>query len=379
MAGEGEKILVVDDDFDVRRLLRRSLERAGFMAREAVDGCDAIEMLRRESFDLIFLDLKMPHMDGVNTLKMLNALDPRVEVVILTGHASLNTAISTLREGGAYDYLTKPLGDMDELVKIARKALERRRLALEVIEYQREIKSFKRRLKEETEKRTKPLRRKMEALENLVENKTAFFKRMSTELKDRVAHMEKALNSQGPTVIQAQLNQFKGTLTFLDYFYQLAVGERVRPDFEERVAISHIVEMISRQASGLKEGRVSVSRFDGGGYIRGDVDMLTWAIWHLIGNGLRFGKPGGNGISLSFSHESGRLDIAVADGGVGISGREVKEIFKLFHRGRKYPQVNGKGVGLAIVKSIVEEHGGTIRVESKAGKGSTFIISLPLL
>ncbi len=378
MPGEGEKILIVDDNFDVRRLLSRSLERAGFAVSQAVDGCEAIEMLRREPFDLIFLDLKMPHMDGVDTLRMIKALDPYTQVVILTGHASFNTAISTLREGGAYDYLTKPIDDVDGLVEVTRKALERRRLFLEITEYQREIKSFKRRVKEETDRRTRRLQKQLEALEVLVENKMAFSKRISAELKDRLTHVEAALNSEEPSLMEAPINQCKGIVNFLDYFCQLAAEGRVGPDFDERVDISHMVEMISREALGWGGDKVCVRHCEGGGYIRGDVDMLTWAILHLIENGLRFVKPGGRGVTLSFSHEGDQLGITVADDGVGISRREAKEIFGLFYQGRRYPQTKGKGIGLAIVKSIIEGHRGTIRVESKPGEGTRFTLTLPL-
>ncbi len=90
-----------------------------------------MDRFRGEPFDLVITDIRMPDVDGVAVLKRVKELDPDAEVIILTGFAAIRNAVETLRNDGAFDYLIKPLEDMDELLVSVSQALERRRLRLE--------------------------------------------------------------------------------------------------------------------------------------------------------------------------------------------------------------------------------------------------------
>lgn len=126
-----ETILVVDDDEDILELIERHLSNRGYEVLTAYDGEQAISLLDQLKFDLVITDLKMPKFDGMEVLKRAKEKDPNIEVVILTGHGTMDTVVEALRDGGAFDYLQKPLHNIKQLSFVTRKALERKRLRLE--------------------------------------------------------------------------------------------------------------------------------------------------------------------------------------------------------------------------------------------------------
>jgi DNA-binding NtrC family response regulator len=102
------RILIVDDEPNIRRGLAEALDDQGYVIEQAASGEDALELLRSKGFDLVLVDLVMEEMDGIEVLKEINKEWPQTEVVIITAHGTIQTAVRALKEG-AYDYLTKPI------------------------------------------------------------------------------------------------------------------------------------------------------------------------------------------------------------------------------------------------------------------------------
>ena len=123
-------ILVVDDDRVLLDLLRKVLEKFGFEVALAASGKDAIDQVQKFVPDVILLDIKMPGMDGITLLKEIKAHDPDVEVIIITGFASLDSAVEALKYG-AFDYIKKPFDNLAQVVDAIRRAWERRSPRLE--------------------------------------------------------------------------------------------------------------------------------------------------------------------------------------------------------------------------------------------------------
>jgi DNA-binding NtrC family response regulator len=123
------KVLVVDDDPFALRSMARALGGESYQVVTAASGAEALDLLRQGSFDLVLADLKMPEVDGLEVLRQARELAPQAVVLILTGYASLESAIEALREG-AYDYLVKPCADSELKLRIE-KGLERVRLVEE--------------------------------------------------------------------------------------------------------------------------------------------------------------------------------------------------------------------------------------------------------
>ena len=121
-----EKILIVDDDELICTTLSIKLTQDGYSVSTADSGESALKILMKESFDIILSDLRMMGMDGIDVLKQAKTLQPEAEVIILTGHASLESAIEALRLD-AYDYFLKPIND-SKLKMVIKRCLEKKRL-----------------------------------------------------------------------------------------------------------------------------------------------------------------------------------------------------------------------------------------------------------
>ncbi len=111
---EGIKILLVDDEEDFRTTLASRLKKRKLDVTDAGSGNEAIELVKQGSFDVAVIDVKMPGTDGVETLARIKEISPFIEVIMLTGHASVESGIEAMKLG-AYDYIMKPC-DIDELL-----------------------------------------------------------------------------------------------------------------------------------------------------------------------------------------------------------------------------------------------------------------------
>lgn len=121
------RVLVVDDEARIRSFLREALELAGHIVREAADGAEALEATRRQSFDVVLTDLKMPGMSGMDLLRHLQLEVPELQTVVLTAHGTVGTAVEALKLG-AFDYLQKPVSSIEELHLLVARAIERKQL-----------------------------------------------------------------------------------------------------------------------------------------------------------------------------------------------------------------------------------------------------------
>jgi DNA-binding NtrC family response regulator len=111
------RVLLVDDEERFRTNLEKMLVAQGLAAVSRGSGPEALEALEQEPFDVVLLDIRMPGMNGLETLAAIKQINPEVEVIILTGHASMDAALEIIRLGG-YDYLMKPCPLEELLLKI---------------------------------------------------------------------------------------------------------------------------------------------------------------------------------------------------------------------------------------------------------------------
>ncbi|MFQ5441845.1 MAG: sigma-54-dependent transcriptional regulator [Thermodesulfobacteriota bacterium] len=114
------KVLITDDDANLRDLLEEAVKDWGFEVRVAKDGEDALERLKAERCDIVITDLKMPGMGGIKLLEKIKEYDKDILVIVITGYATIETAVKAI-DAGAYDYITKPFR-LDELMVIMKNA-----------------------------------------------------------------------------------------------------------------------------------------------------------------------------------------------------------------------------------------------------------------
>lgn len=125
------KILVIEDESAIRRVLVKILteENDSYEVQEAEDGLKGMEIIKKEDFDLVLCDIKMPKMDGVEVLEAARKVKPEIPFIMISGHGDLDTAVNTMRLG-AFDYISKP-PDLNRLLTTVRNALDRKELVVE--------------------------------------------------------------------------------------------------------------------------------------------------------------------------------------------------------------------------------------------------------
>jgi DNA-binding NtrC family response regulator len=134
-----EKVLIVDDEEGIRKVLEVSLSQAGYHVATAAQGKDAIQIVRDEHPDIVLADIKMPGMDGIELQTRLNQADPELTIVLMTAYASVETAIKAMKNG-AYDYIVKPF-DPDDLSLLVGRAAQHRSLRAENLRLKKSLES----------------------------------------------------------------------------------------------------------------------------------------------------------------------------------------------------------------------------------------------
>ena len=125
------KILVIEDESAIRRVLVKILseENEAYLVEEAEDGLKGVEAIKKDDYDLVLCDIKMPKMDGVEVLEAAKKIKPEIPFIMISGHGDLDTAVGTMRSG-AFDYISKP-PDLNRLLTTVRNALDRKELVIE--------------------------------------------------------------------------------------------------------------------------------------------------------------------------------------------------------------------------------------------------------
>jgi YesN/AraC family two-component response regulator len=199
---EKVRILIVDDEAGVRKVLEQVLQESGFEVTLAVDGREALKLFEENPFPLVITDLVMPEMDGIELLQSIKRLDPDTQVIIITSYASVETAVEALR-CGAYDYLFKPFENIELVSAAARRALERIELENENRRLLAKLQDQKRELEIRVKARTKDLEainqqlveeiqermRAQDAAEAASRARNEFLANMSHELRTPLNHI----------------------------------------------------------------------------------------------------------------------------------------------------------------------------------------------
>jgi len=341
-----DKILLVDDEEGIRKVLHISLADAGYHVFEAADGSEALEIFRKEN--------------------------PEAEVIMITGHGDMDLAIRSLKHG-ATDFITKPIND--DILKIAvNKARERCLIQEKLREY-------------------------TENLEALVREKSA--------LQDRLSSLGLRLSSVSHG-IKGLLTALDGGIYLVDSGLSRDDESQVRDGWEivktmtgriqkmvidilfyakERELTYETVEIdaFSRELAAVVESTVRDKGIDfvfdigsAAGSLQIDAGYFRSAMVNILENAVdacaRDTSKETHCIRFAVSTDNGQIRFDISDTGIGMDADTKATIFDLFcsSKGRK-----GTGLGLFIAKKVIEAHGGSIQVASRPGKGSRFRIILP--
>jgi two-component system phosphate regulon sensor histidine kinase PhoR len=485
-------ILLVDDEKRFRETSRRLLNRVRYEVILAENGRVALDLLSRNSVDVILLDLKMPVMGGEEFLKTMLPAYPHIPVIIITGHGSMNMAVDCMTRG-AYYFISKPV-DFDLLVLTIERALEKKRLEEQAKQLQEE--TVRNLLELNTEK--KKLETIIHCLANgvMVTNKNmevilhnpallrlldiseeipnpvpvseiirdnALIETLYQIQEGKIAEQElvsqeiflgsRVLRAISAPALASDRNVFwaiAGAVTVLEDITPFKELDLMKTDFVNMVAhelrspLVAIRQLNSVLAEGLagplqqkqqefvEKGMkkidallglihdlLDVAKLEDGKLLQHAVpvdigamveEMVTLMqprakkqgialsfscenlrpitadprnmeeiLNNLLSNALNYSPEGGN-VTVTAKGAGEFMEITVSDTGVGIASEELPKIFEKFYRVKhpKTRQVPGTGLGLSLVKGIVEAHHGTVDVESVLDKGTTFTIRLPM-
>ena len=379
-------LLVVDDEPDVvksvKDLLR--LEYNVFTATRAVDG---LKIMEENEIHLVMTDQRMPGMTGVEFLRNVRGEFPEAVRLLFTGYADIKAVIDAINAGNVYRYITKPW-DPDELQTVIREACERYDLISE-----------RKKLLDDLQSKNTELENVNAELKTANELKSAFIQVASHELRTPLTILlglnDLATRAAGPAEpLHGWLQRIKGAGDRLFHLIDQIITMLSVGKFEQ-----HIEKTPTDMAALLNSAVDDVEPFI---EIRKQNITRAWpadlgtlpvqgqkirdSLNHLLLNAIKFTADGGRIEMRAKRLDNGGMEIAIADNGQGIPPQNLEHLFEPFFTGFKVGYHSsgqfeygkqGLGLGLSVVKSFVELHGGTLEVDSKVGQGTTFTIRLP--
>src|SRR5438874_12661312 len=397
---EQPKVLVVDDEESVVMTIKAILQLDGYNVATTMSGAEARAMVRETEYDLVLTDLRLEDGDGLDVLKAVRESYPETVTIMLTGYASLESAIQALR-AGAYDYLVKP-SEVEELRRTVARGIERRRLGQELRLRVAELAALNSSLQERIDAATEELKERYEQLKELDRMKSQFLSIASHELKTPITAMSGFLQvalrrvrrlgeggasapvAEGLRGITEQLEVvYRQTTKLARLVDELLDVSRIQTGrIEFRYGDVDMGELANEVATRMQltttTHSISVTR-DSASVVTADRDHLEQVLNNLLTNAIKY-SPGGGTITIDVRPEDdGGVRVSVTDEGIGIPEKELDAIFGLFYRSpdRAARDAAGMGLGLYISREIVVRHGGRIWAERGAAKGSRLNVTIP--
>jgi signal transduction histidine kinase/predicted metal-dependent phosphoesterase TrpH len=364
---EKGKILVADDERDLVAMLAYNLKKKGYQILTAYNGFEAWEKTESEKPDLLILDLMMPELDGWELCRLVRRSQTKeindMGILMLTARAMPEDRIYGL-EIGADDYLTKPFS-LNELILRVEKLAEKRKSV-----YQ---------LKEE-----------MESLHSSIQRKETDLKKVVHDLKNPLLCMGASAKrmlrrSQNEEESKILRNIYDSSIRLSQWIDDsLLSSGNLRTEMKEVKIQSMVQQVIESLIESSREKNVEIF-FETSPSIppvNCQEQLLLRAIENLLGNALKY-TPRGGKIDVTVTSytqwkDGGIVEISIKDTGIGIYEEDIEKIFEPFYRGKNTSTESGAGLGLSLVKEVVDSHGGRILVQSEPGKGSIFSILLPI-
>ncbi|MBV9172596.1 MAG: response regulator [Chloroflexi bacterium] len=387
------RVLVVDDDESVLLTVQGVLELDHYEVLAVSSGARALELVRSEPFDLVLTDLRLEDVDGIEILRALHTKSPDAVGVMLTGYASLETALGALRQG-AYDYLVKPC-DVLELRTTVGRGLERSRLASQlrdrVAELERAnatIQALNAELEQRVQSATAALRDQVSTRDEFIATVSHDLKSPLTFIKG-IAHLRRRRAPDTPQTapLLDALQQIEGCAgRMADQLDELVDASLLEAGeaLELRRAPTDLVALARQSVAEHQHttDRHALRVLTSEPAIVGTWDELRLArvLDNLLNNAIKFSPRGGTiDVCIELDADASVAMLGVADRGEGIPEADLPHIFERFRRGENVQgRIPGSGIGLFGVRRIVELHNGTIEVESHLGQGTLFTIRLPL-
>ncbi|MBI5475966.1 MAG: hybrid sensor histidine kinase/response regulator [Ignavibacteriales bacterium] len=358
------KILIVDDEDAFRMLLAATLEDEGFEITTAPDGERAIEFINDHTFDIALLDVRMPGIDGMEVLQKIRQLSPTTDCIMLTGFQDIDLAVNAIKKG-AKDFLGKTLS-VDELLLRINNVLRAHQAEAHITEVQQDY----------TSKLMHDLMSPLHSLQSAIDFLEQGLGGPVTDLQKKVL---------------LEINSMLGSMdALLNDMIDLSLFESGRIDIQK--IPSNIDELIPSVCARFKP-QISVKNIKLNINIENNIPTITidparieQVTNNLLDNAVKYTRENGE-ITVSVStvieevnnKPTEFVEVSVSDTGQGIGHAELPFVFDKFKEvlTGKSSEKKTTGLGLAICRSIIEAHHGSMSATSELGKGSTFRFRLP--
>ncbi|MFP4377013.1 MAG: ATP-binding protein [Spirochaetales bacterium] len=370
------RVLVIDDNPTNLRVLFDLLTERGMHVLISQDGTRGIERARAARPDVILLDIHMPEVDGYEICRQLRSDPLTSETPILFTTAYTDTASKL--EGfaaGANDYITKPLHAEEVIARI-------------------DVHVSNARLKAELAAQNAELTRLVQAERDAAEFKRRFFAMATHEFRSPLMTIQLAASmirrygnemasderEEECRTIEKKVAEVNETLTSVLGYVREHTGETAlqgTPVVDLDEAIRRIVERFQSQGGGDSARSISYV-FEGPSEMAAvDPELLEHVLGNLLANAIKF-SPVAAPIDVTAHLEDHQLHVGVRDRGRGIPEHDIHTLFEPFVRSSNVSDIPGTGLGLSVVRQLLERSGGEISVESTLGVGSTFSFVLPM-
>ncbi len=398
------KALVIDDEAGPRNSLRMILmnDYEVILADGAVSG---LRLAKQHAPDVVFLDIKMPEMDGTEVLRRLKDIDSELEVVLITAHAALDTAQQAVRHG-AIDYITKPFA-VDEITAVAERAITKRIERQKEQELLRQVRpaadaiSWQLRALDDTAEDAdqSAMYENLAAAHNSIEAQLSKVARLNAigEIAAEVAHDVRNFLTAILLRIEMLLMDLKQSAQISTRTVQDALEDIVRAAQDgtravERIAgiseadpyapvelveVNDIVaDVVSMGIGGHKQSNgttVSVEALDVPPVYASGAALRT-AVLNIVINARQALTDGGQ-VTIRTDTDGNNVIIQVEDSGVGIPAEVMDRVTEAFFTTKGD---DGSGLGLSVARKVISRHNGTLDISSEVGVGTTVTIRLPM-
>jgi signal transduction histidine kinase len=373
-------VLLVDDEPSLRLTMSEFLKRAGYGVFAAAN-YESAAMVAAESIDVAVVDINLPGKSGIELLQKLCGERIYVPVIMITGEPNLSVIPEIVR-AGAYDFIAKPI-IKDVLLNAVARAVETKRLTDEKRRLEQEIKRYAEELEMRVDERTAELVATHQRLVH--QERVAALGRAAAEVAHEVKnplaglllyslHLRDMLEKPSPEV--ALVDKIVDTINHLNRRIEHILGF-ARPlsltahSGNLNQIINDILELLRSQVTANKiEVRLSLYEQNASWMI--DESSMRGALMNLIVNAIE-AMPEGGTLSIDSKWTEETLQLEIADTGGGIADDQIKKIFEPFYTTKE----QGLGLGMPYAKKIIEEHGGSVSLNTKSGEGTTIRITLP--
>ena len=373
------QVLVIDDEMGPRESLRMLLKPI-YQVHTADSVEIGLKLLNEKKPDAIVMDIRMPGITGIEGLRRIRQIDPHLSVIMLTGFGALETAKEALRLG-ATDYISKPF-DAREMREVIGRNVERTRLHRTSESAAAEIKELNNRLLQELAQK--------ERLASLGQASAEFVHDIGNPLTivwGYVQLLAKKLEESEPTddpnavssskeleIIEQNVRLCRDLLTMWQSYGSVEATPH------KLISISDIVrEVVAGVGAMAKETPVELKCdvTEDPCSLMGDAVQITRAIQNVIINAIQASGDRKGTVEVSCIRKDFYVDVRIADTGQGISPEQIARIFDPYFTTKQGK--SGTGLGLFITRKVVDDHNGSIKVDSTPGIGTTITIRLPLI